>query len=128
MKAPAKYDFLIAVPYGDKVAHRVAELIRKNKPFAVLMALSLLPEIDRKADGFVDLEVQAKRQQMPTISMSGVGKVWQINHPDLVSEEPDHKLFLTEQERPSSSCRTDCDSKSCNEHFLLHYTGKLSKR
>ena len=57
MEAPAKYDFLIAAPYGDKITHRVAELIRRNKPFAILMALSLLQEIDKKADGTIDLAV-----------------------------------------------------------------------
>ena len=83
MEAPAKYDFLIAAPYGDKVTHRVADLIRKDKPFAVLMALSLPPEIDKRAYGTIDLDVQSKRKTMPTIIMSGVGKVWLINHPEL---------------------------------------------
>ena len=61
IEAPAKYDFLIAVPYGDKVTHRVANLIRKDKPFAVLMALSLLPEIDKLPDGTIDIIWMYKR-------------------------------------------------------------------
>ena len=44
-----KIDFLISAPYADKLPPKVAELIRKDIPFAVLLPLSrdismLIPE------------------------------------------------------------------------------------
>jgi transposase InsO family protein len=120
MEAPAKYDFLIAAPFGDKITHRVADLIRKDKPFAILMALSLLTEIDRKADGTIDLEVRAKRIKMPTIVMSNVCKVWLINHPTMVADEPKHSLFLAEREDKDQATCNCCQNDSCNADFLLH--------
>jgi len=42
-----KIDFLISAPYADKLPLMVAELIRKDFPFAVLLPLSLLNEIER---------------------------------------------------------------------------------
>jgi hypothetical protein len=119
MEAPAKYDFMIAAPCGDKITHRVAELIRKNKPFAILMALSLLPEIDRKADGTIDVAVQNKRKLLPTLILSGVGKVWLINHPEMTKEEPKHSLFLNEQERSPTTCE-HCHCDSCDGDFMFH--------
>jgi hypothetical protein len=43
-----KIDFLISAPYADKLPLKVAELIRKDVPFAVLLPLSLLNEIENK--------------------------------------------------------------------------------
>jgi hypothetical protein len=40
-----KVDFLISAPYADKLPLKVAELIRKNVPLAVLLPLSLLNDI-----------------------------------------------------------------------------------
>ena len=40
-------DFLISAPYADKLPLKVAEYIRKDVPFAILVPLSLLNEIDR---------------------------------------------------------------------------------
>ncbi len=39
------FDFLIAAPFAEKVTHKVAQLIRKRKKFAVFMAVDLLPQI-----------------------------------------------------------------------------------
>jgi hypothetical protein len=39
-------DFLIAAPYADKLPLKVAEYIRKDIPFAILVPLSLLNEIE----------------------------------------------------------------------------------
>ncbi len=44
-----KIDFLISAQYADKLPPKVAELIRKEIPFAVLLPLSLLNEIKRTA-------------------------------------------------------------------------------
>ena len=83
IEGPAKYDFLIAAPYVDKITHRVAELIRQNKKFAVLIPVSLLTEIDRKANGEIDEDVKKARQRLTTIVILPVSKLWLINHPDL---------------------------------------------
>ena len=40
-------DFLISAPYADKLPLKVAEYIRQDVPFAILVPLSLLNEIDR---------------------------------------------------------------------------------
>ena len=39
------FDFLIAAPFAEKVTHKVAQLIREGKKFAVLIAVDLLPQI-----------------------------------------------------------------------------------
>jgi hypothetical protein len=39
------FDFIIAVPFVEKVTHKVAQLIREGKKFAVLIAVDLLPQI-----------------------------------------------------------------------------------
>ncbi len=49
-----KIDFLISAPYADKLSLKVAELIRKNVPFAVLLPLSLLNNIERTSKTGID--------------------------------------------------------------------------
>ncbi len=49
-----KLDLLISAPYADKLPLKVAELIRQNIPFAVLVPLPLLNEIDRISKTEVD--------------------------------------------------------------------------
>ncbi len=39
------FDFLIAAPFAEKVTHKVAQLIRERKKFAVLVAVDLLPQM-----------------------------------------------------------------------------------
>jgi hypothetical protein len=39
------FGFLIAAPFAEKVTHKVAQLIREGKKFAVLIAVDLLPQI-----------------------------------------------------------------------------------
>ncbi len=39
------FDFLISAPFAEKVTHKVAQLIRERKKFAVLIAVDLLPQI-----------------------------------------------------------------------------------
>ena len=58
-----KIDFLISAPYADKVA----ELIRKNVPFAVLLPLSLLNDIERTSKTGIDESVRKKRLDMRSV-------------------------------------------------------------
>jgi hypothetical protein len=53
-----KIDILISAPYADKLPPKVAELIRKDIPFAVLLPLSLINEIDRTGKTSIDETVR----------------------------------------------------------------------
>jgi hypothetical protein len=75
------FDFLIAAPYADKLPLKVAEYIRKDIPFAILIPLPLLNEIDRISKTEIDQEVRKKRLQMKLIVSSSLGQAWLINHP-----------------------------------------------
>ena len=39
------FDFLIEAPFAERVTHKVAQLIREGRRFAVLIAVDLLPQI-----------------------------------------------------------------------------------
>ena len=60
-------DFLISAPYADKLPIKVAELIRKDIPFAILVPLPLLNEIDRIGEDSIDNEVRKKRLNMKLV-------------------------------------------------------------
>jgi hypothetical protein len=62
-------DFLIAAPYADKLPLKVAEYIRQDVPFAILVPLSVLNEIDRigKNEIEIDETVRDKRSRMKLI-------------------------------------------------------------
>ena len=77
-----KFDFLISAPYADKLPLKVAELIRKDIPFAVLLPLSLMNEIDRTGKTSIDESVQKKRLNMKLIIATSLGQGWLINHPE----------------------------------------------
>jgi hypothetical protein len=64
-------DFLISAPYADKLPIKVAEMIRKSIPFAVLIPLPLLNEIDRTGKGSIDEEVRKKRLNMKLVRELG---------------------------------------------------------
>ncbi len=51
-------DLLISAPYADKLPLKVAELIRQDVPFAVLVPLPLLNEIDRIGKTEIDHKVR----------------------------------------------------------------------
>jgi hypothetical protein len=77
-----KLDLLIAAPYADKLPLKVAEYIRQDTPFAILVPLSLLNEIDRVGKTKIDQAVRDKRLKMKLIVSSSLGQAWLIkNHP-----------------------------------------------
>ena len=76
-----KLDFLISAPYADKLPLKIAELIRQNIPFAILVPLPLLNEIERISKTEVDPIVRERRQKMKLIISSSLGQAWLINHP-----------------------------------------------
>ena len=47
-------DFLIFASYADKVTHQIAHHIRNDQPFAALVPVDLLHEVDRDKHGKID--------------------------------------------------------------------------
>jgi hypothetical protein len=87
-------DFLISAPYADKLPNKVAELIRKDTPFAILIPLPLLNEIDRTGKDSIDEEVRAKRLNMKLVVSTSLGQGWLINHPECKLDKTSHAIFF----------------------------------
>ncbi len=69
-----KIDFLITTTYADKLPLKVAELIRKNIPFAALIPLPLLNEIERTGKTEIDEDVRSKRLNMKLVISTSLGQ------------------------------------------------------
>jgi hypothetical protein len=91
-----KLDFLISAPYADKLPLKVAELIRQDVPFAVLVPLPLLNEIDRIGKTEIDHKVRDKRKKMKLIISSSLGQAWLINHPNCRLDNDQPVVFFTQ--------------------------------
>jgi hypothetical protein len=89
-------DFLIAAPYANKLPIKVASYIRKDVPFAILIPLSLLIQIERVGKSEVDNHIREKRSRMKLIISSSLGQAWLINHPICRLETSTHSVFFTE--------------------------------
>ena len=94
-----KPDFLIVAPYADKVTHQIADHIRRDQPFAALVPVDLLHEIDRDKDGKIDERVRSKRESMATIVITSVNLVWLISYPGIQLEGNCKVLFSKEGQR-----------------------------
>ncbi len=90
-----KIDFLISAPYADKLPPKVAELIRKDIPCAVLLPLSLINEIDRTGKTSIDETVRKKLLNMKLIIATSLGQGWLINHPECKVDNSTHAVFFT---------------------------------
>ncbi len=86
-------DFLIAAPYADKLPLKVAEYIRQDVPFAILVPLSLLNEIDRIGKDQVDELVCDRRSRMKLVISTSLG---QVNHPSYRLDISSHSVFFTD--------------------------------
>ena len=91
-----KLDLLISAPYADKLPLKVAEYIRQDIPFAILVPLPLLNEIDRIGKTTIDPVVREKRQKMKLVISSSLGQAWLINHPKCRSDNLRHSVFFTQ--------------------------------
>jgi hypothetical protein len=92
-----KLDLLISAPYADKLPLKVVELIRQDVPFAVLVPLPLLNEIDRIGKTEIDHKVRSKRQKMKLIVSSSLGQAWLfVNHPKCRLDNDQHVVFFTQ--------------------------------
>ncbi len=83
-------EFLIAALYADKLPLKVAEYIRQDVPFAALVPLSLLNEIDRTGENEVDEIVRDKRSRMKLVISTSLEQACMANklsqlQPDNVS-------------------------------------------
>ena len=74
---------------------KVAELIRKDIPFAVLLPLSLINEIDRTGKTSIDEAVREKRLNMKLIIATSLGQGWLINHSECKVINSPHAVFFT---------------------------------
>jgi hypothetical protein len=88
-------DFLIlSAPYADKMPLKVAEMIRKDIPFAILIPLPLLNEIERTSKDSIDEEVRKKRLNMKLVVSTSLGQGWLINHPECRLDKTSHSIFF----------------------------------
>ncbi len=89
-------DFLIAAPYADNLPLKVAEYIRQDVPFAILIPLPLLNEIDRLGKNEIDKTVRDKGSRMKLVISTSLGQAWLINHPSCNLTTSKHSVFFTE--------------------------------
>jgi hypothetical protein len=89
-------EFLISAPYADKLPLKVAEYIRQDVPFAILVPLSLLNEIDRVGKEQIDEALGDKRSRMKLVISTSLGQAWLINHPSCNLAVTTHSVFFTE--------------------------------
>jgi hypothetical protein len=89
-------DFLISAPYADKLPLKVAEYIRQDVPFAILVPLSLLNEIDRVGKDQIDELVRDRRSRMKLVISTSLGQAWLINHPSCRLDTSSHSVFFTD--------------------------------
>ncbi len=113
-------DFLIAAPYADKLPLKVAEYIRKDVPFAILVPLFLLNEIDRTGKNEIDENVRDKRLRMKLVISTSLGQAWLINHPSCNLATSRHSVFFTE------SPDEDTLQRASSAIFCSWYTENLT--
>ena len=100
------FDFLIAAPFAEKVTHKVAQLIREGKRFAVLIAVDLLPQIKVTKAKENDKVVEQALLSMPTILIAPLALVWLVNHPDYQLPKQSHVVPYGTNDRVSTEALT----------------------
>ncbi len=94
----------------------MTEYIRQDIPFAILVLLPLLNEIDRISKTNIDPVVRDKRQKMKLVISSSLGQAWLINHPKCRLDSVQHSVFFTQfSNNPELE-------KASNEIFSSWYT------
>ncbi len=101
------FDFLIAAPFAEKVTHKVAQLIREGKKFAVLITVDLLPQIKVTKTKEDDESVQQCLLSMPTILIAPLALIWLVNHPDYRLPEQGHVVLYGTPDRISTEGPTE---------------------
>ncbi len=92
-------------------------IIRQDIPFAILVPIPLLNEIDRIGKiTIVDPAVRDKRQKMKLVISSSLGQAWLINHPKCRLDNVRHSVFFTQ-------CPNNPDlEKASHDIFSSWYT------
>ncbi len=101
------FDFLIAAPFAEKVTHKVAQLIREGKKFAVLIAVDLLPQIKVTKTKEDDELVQQCLLSMPTTLIVPLALIWLVNHPDYRLPKQVHVVLYGTPDRASTKGSTE---------------------
>ena len=114
-----KIDFLITATYADKLPLKVAELIRKNIPFAALIPLPLLNEIERIGKTEIDEDVRSKRLNMKLVVSTSLGQAWLINHPECKLNNSSHAVFFT-------TCKENTALQSKSEQLFQEWVQDLA--
>ncbi len=123
------FDFLIAAPFAEKVTHKVAQLIRAGKKFAVLIAVDLLPQIKVTKTKENDKMVEQCLLNMPTILIAPLALVWLVNHLDYQLPKQGHVvLYGTHDRAPAESSKENGNNgsdveptKTRRSHWLAFY-------
>ena len=112
-------DFVILAPFADKVTHKIASLIRLNRPFAALVPVDLLHEIDRKANGKIDETVKKKRLEMPCIIIAPLSLAWLVSHPEhSLLKKPSLVLFTTNDKEEADTNPTESQTTETSQSYL----------
>ncbi len=83
----------------EKVTHKVAQLIREGKKFAVLIAVDLLSQIKVIKAKENDKSVEQALLNMPTILIASLALVWLVNHPDYQLPKHGHVVLYGTNDR-----------------------------
>ena len=80
--------FVIGTPHAESGVIEIRKLLEKNQPFAVLVSISLLPEIsrellsDEKGNPIYNAALSNKVDKMSKIILASSAEVWLLNLPD----------------------------------------------
>ena len=101
------FDFLISAPFAEKFTHKVSQLIREGKKFAVLMAVDLLPQIKVTKTKENDEVAGQALLSMPTVLIAPLALVWLINHPDYRLPKQGHVVLYGTNDRVSTEASSE---------------------
>ncbi len=88
--------FSIGTPHADTGVREIRELIASGKSFAVLISISLIPQIARGVNASdIDEEIARKVDQMTELVMASTADAWLINLPGM---ERRHEIYSMEQQ------------------------------
>ncbi len=88
--------FSIGTPHADTGVREIRELVASGKPFAVLISMSLIPQIVRGVNASdMDEEIALKVDQMTKLVMAATADAWLINLPGM---DRRHEIYSMEQQ------------------------------
>ena len=106
----------------DKLPPKVAELIRKEIPFAVLLPLSLLTKLKELVKPASTNPFIKKRLNMKLIITTSLGQGWLINHPECRVDTP-HMLCFSQLAQQMS-----CFIIKAQKPFIIGYNPNQAQR